>query len=175
MKLENRLYNMFQLKWTPGLHALLTCTFLRRPDLPTMPPIWFTLVNSGGQCYKQSKAGKVLVTDVEADITDLRTAVWAQCQDVFRDSGIAAIQLDVYLNRDTFNKKEGPLEEDHQIAGLGHSKQEAVVILVPSLESQSAGGLISSAHAAMAFACFLPNSLFGFSFVSLVVCSQPFC
>jgi hypothetical protein len=140
-----------------------------------MPPIWFTLVDSGGQRYKQSKAGKVLVTDVEADITDLRTAVWAQCQDVFRDSGIAAIQLDVYLNRDTFNKKEGPLEEDHQIAGLGHSKQEAVVILVPSLESLSAGGLIPSASRCNGFCLFSPNSFFGFSSVSLVVCSHPFC
>jgi len=118
-----------------------------------MQSIWYTLVDSEGQCYKQSKAGKVRFADVEADVTDLRSAAWDQCEGLFKNSGIAAIQLDVYLNRDAF-KKNMPLAEDYRIAGLRNSKEEAVLILVPSLESLSARGLIPSVHAVMAFACF---------------------
>jgi hypothetical protein len=54
------------------------------------------------------------------------------------------INLEVYLNREAFDKKERHLGEDHPIDGLGSSKQEAVVILVPSLESLYARGLIPS-------------------------------
>jgi hypothetical protein len=109
-----------------------------------MPPVWFTLVDSEGHPYNQSKVGKVQITDAEADITDLLAAVWSQCKDIFTGSRISVINLEVYLNREAFDKKERHLGEDHPIDGLGSSKQEAVVILVPSLESLSARGLIPS-------------------------------
>ena len=130
--------------WTPSLHALLTHTFLRRSNPPAMPPVWFTLVDSEGHPYNQSKVGKVQITDAEADITDLLAAVWSQCKDIFTGSRISVINLEVYPNRQAFDKKEGHLDEEHRIHGLGSSKQEAVVILVPSLESLYARGLIPS-------------------------------
>lgn len=110
-----------------------------------MPRVWFTLVDSAGLPYKRTNAETVEILDLNEDITVLRRAIYAECSALL--DGILPLQLIVYKNKKDFDGNKDPLEVDRQIAGLGASRGDALVILVPPPEGQSAaGGLSPSAH-----------------------------
>ena len=123
--------------------AHFTCIFLSRSLLSAMLQIWFTLVDSAGQAYKQSTADKVSIAGQDADVSDLRRAIKAACPSLLAHCDPP--QLYVYRNKEAFEtNKKGHLNEELKIAGLGASKQSAVVVLVPppldTIERQPASG-----------------------------------
>jgi hypothetical protein len=136
-----------------------------------MPPVWFTLVDCAGLPYKRTNAETVEIPDPNKDITVLRKAIYAECSALL--DGILPLQLTVYKDKKDFDGNKDPLEVDRLIAGLGTSRGDALVILVPPPEGQSAaGGFSPSAHGpTVSVFCFLgaPIVLFGFPVVSLCV------
>ena len=111
------------------------------------PVVWFLLLDSAsGLAHKGTSADKVAVSS-SADVADFRDAVIEKF-DKQKSSvltGFASSQLDVYKNKAAFDKrnaavdngKEEPLEEDSLIDGLGTSKKEALIVVVPSSRSSS--------------------------------------
>jgi hypothetical protein len=104
------------------------------------PLVWFLLLDSAtGQPYKETRATKVSV-DSSADVADIVEAVKKKFKE--EDStiltGIASCQLVVYKNKATLAKRHADdgkvevLEEDSIIDGLGTSKKEALIVIVPS-------------------------------------------
>ena len=105
------------------------------------PLVWFLLLDSvTGQPYKKTSAdyGSLPPGSV---IAQFRDAVQLKNSSIL--TGITSSQLLVYKNKTAFDKrnaavdgeKEEPLEEDFLIDGLGKSKKEALVVVVPSLTS----------------------------------------
>ena len=112
---------------------------LQLPSSPS-PLVWFQLLDSAtGQPYKGTSADKVAVSST-ADVADFRDAVKAKFSNKL--SSFDAADLVVYKNKAAFDKrnsaidegKEGPLEEDSLMEGLGTSKKEALVVVVPSTQ-----------------------------------------
>ncbi len=107
---------------------------------PPSPLVWFLLLDSAtGQPYKGSTADKVSVSS-SADVADFRDAVKAKYDQPTYLKDIPSGALLVYKNKTAFGKrnaavdegKEEPLEEDSLVDGLGTSKKEALVVVVPS-------------------------------------------
>jgi hypothetical protein len=111
-----------------------------------MSEVWFILVDSDGQPYEDTAAGKVVV-DPKADIPVLRKAIQVECTGLL--DNISHLRFKIYQNRDVFDTKGKPLREDSTIAGLGISMDDALVILIPSTQKSlpATEGLTSSAHA----------------------------
>jgi hypothetical protein len=109
-------------------------------SLPPPPLIWFILVDSDtGQSYKGTSASSVSLPSGSV-IDQFRDAVKVKHSNKL--SSIDAADLVVYKNKASFDKRndvlnhydseEGkPLEEDSFIAGLGKSKKEALIVVVP--------------------------------------------
>jgi hypothetical protein len=107
------------------------------------PPslVWFLLLDSAtGQPFKGATASSVLRSSLVVPVVDqFRDAVKAKLADSHL-KGVAPLDLKVYKNKAAFDKrnaavddgKEEPLEEDSPIDGLGSSKKEALVVVVPS-------------------------------------------
>ncbi len=100
---------------------------------------WLQLVDSSsGHPFMGSSADKVSLPD-GSDVADIRDAAKAKNSPIL--SGITAAQLRVYKNKASFDKrndgegKEDPLEEDSLLDGLGMSKKEALIVVVPTLSS----------------------------------------
>jgi hypothetical protein len=103
------------------------------------PLIWYLLLDSTtGLPYKGTTADKVFLPS-QADVADFRDAVKAK--NSHKLSSKDAADILVYKNKTSFDKrnldveKEEPLEEDSLVDGLGKSKKEALIVLVPSTES----------------------------------------
>ena len=109
---------------------------------PPSPLVWFRLLDSTtGQSYKGTTADKVAVSST-ADVADFRDAVKAKYDKPNYLKDIPSGALLVYKNKDAFDKrnyvneeKEEPLEEDSLLDGLGKSKKEALVVVVPSIKN----------------------------------------
>ena len=109
--------------------------------MSSSPLVWFQLLDSAtGEPYKKTSADKVSVS-CSADVADFRDAVKKKD----RDDGDAAVltpfkssQLLVYKNKAAFvDGKED--EEDSLIDGLGRSKKEALIVVVPSSAENQSG------------------------------------
>jgi hypothetical protein len=107
------------------------------------PFVWFLLLDAAsGQSYMGTSAAKVSISST-ADVDDFRKAVLDDNSAML--TGICRSQLSVYANKDAFDKRNAttdeekaePLEEDSLIGGLGSSKKEALVVLIPSTRSFS--------------------------------------
>jgi len=107
---------------------------------PPSPLVWFLLLDSAtGEPYKGTSATKVSV-DASADVADFRKAVKTEYDQPNYLKDIPASSLLVYKNKTVFDKrnaavddgKEEPLEEDSLLEGLGKSKKEALIVVVPS-------------------------------------------
>lgn len=93
--------------------------------------IWYRLIDSlTGQSYK--------ATSADANVVDFREAVKGKNPNTL--SSFDAANLVVYKNKESFekrneigNKKEEPLEEDSLICHFGMSKNDALIVLIPSL------------------------------------------
>jgi hypothetical protein len=107
--------------------------------------IWFQLFDAATEDpYKGTGADKVAVSST-ADVADFRKAVKAEYSNKL--SSVDAGELLVYKNKTSFEKrnasfddgKEEPLEEDSLLDGLGRSKKEALIVIVPSYAENSSG------------------------------------
>ena len=114
----------------------------------TPPPslfIWFLLFDSvTGEPYKGTTAEKVCVS-TSADVADFRDAVQLKYDKPNYLKEIPSGALLVYKNKTAFEKrnaavdegKEAPLKEDSPIDGLGLSKKDALIVVVPSTIQRS--------------------------------------
>jgi hypothetical protein len=89
---------------------------------------WYILVDSDGQPYGETSADRVEVSP-NADISTLRTTIKDAVPEIL--GAITPSRLKVYRNKELFDRKEGLLQADTQVTGLGPSMKEALVILVP--------------------------------------------
>ena len=102
------------------------------------PLVWFQLVDfATGKPYKDTSVSSVLRSSFVVPVVDqFRKAVKAEHTNKL--SSMDAADLLVYKNKTAFNKrnadegKEEPLEEDSLVDGLGTTKKEALVVVVPS-------------------------------------------
>jgi hypothetical protein len=115
--------------------------------LPPSHLVWYLIFDSiTGKPYKGTSADKVSVPSPSADVADFRDSVHLKSSSIL--IGIISSQLLVYKTKAAFDKrnahaddeKEYPLEEDSLISGLGASKQEALVVVVPSSSGSSFRG-----------------------------------
>jgi hypothetical protein len=115
---------------------------LQRLSVSLSPPplIWFILVDSNtGQSYKGTSASSVSLPSGSV-VDQFRDAVKVKHSNKL--ATIDAADLLVYKNKASFDKRndvlngdseEGkPLEEDSFVDGLGKSKKEALVVVVPT-------------------------------------------
>jgi hypothetical protein len=103
---------------------------------------WYILVDSDGQPYGETSADRVEVSP-NADISTLRTTIKDAVPEIL--GAITPSRLKVYRNKESFDRKEGLLQADTQVTGLGPSMKETLVILVPpplTSLSASRGGWI---------------------------------
>jgi hypothetical protein len=92
-------------------------------------PVWFIIVDSNGVPYKKTTADKVSVPSC-ADVADFRDAVKVKHSNKL--SSVDAADLHVYKNKPAFVEgMEERLEEDSVIDGLGKSKKDALIVVVP--------------------------------------------
>mmetsp|Transcript_1743 Transcript_1743/g.2661 ORF Transcript_1743/g.2661 Transcript_1743/m.2661 type:complete len:233 (-) Transcript_1743:4883-5581(-) len=91
------------------------------------PLIWFQLVDSDGQPYKESSVSSVSLNP-SAVFDELRQAVIDANPDLL--SGLDASQLKIYKNKTAFDGKEEALKDNCPVSGLGLSDKEALVVLV---------------------------------------------
>ena len=115
----------------------------QQQQYPNSPLIWFQLLESGtGELYKGTTTDFVSLPSGSV-IAQFRDAVKKKDQ----DDGEAAVltlfkssQLYVYKNKQTFAEgKNNVLEEDYLLDGLGITKKEALVVIVPSSSTYLAG------------------------------------
>jgi hypothetical protein len=93
--------------------------------------IWFKLIDSTTEKpFKETRADKVSVSS-SADVVDFRKAVKAEYDQPGYLKDIPSGALLVYKNMAAFRVKEFLLEEDAPVFGLGTTKQEALIVVVP--------------------------------------------
>ena len=112
---------------------------------PPSPLVWFLLLDSAtGLPYKDTSVSSVLRSSLVVPVVDqFRDAVKAKYDQPNYLKDIPAAATLVYKNKSAFDKrdaafdegKEEPLEEDSLVDGLGTSKKEALVVVVPSSEA----------------------------------------
>ncbi len=90
--------------------------------------IWFLLVGSNGQPYRQVDVTKVSLSTC-ADVDDFKNAVKAKCPNTL--ASVASSQLRVFKNKSAFDDGEDPLEEDSIVTHLGHPHQVLIVVVPP--------------------------------------------
>jgi hypothetical protein len=99
------------------------------------PPLyaWFQLVDESGTAFQKSKPSRVLLPS-GAIIDDFCKAVKAECSvKLFHcDAG----DLDVYANKDAIAGNEAALEPDLSVGGLGMTKVDALLVVVPAVTAQ---------------------------------------
>ena len=71
----------------------------------------------------------------DSDIADFRDAVKGKNADGLL-KGISPAELTVYENKTAYESKETHLEEDAAVSGLGQSKKNAMVVVVPNPKLQ---------------------------------------
>ena len=114
------------------------------------PLVWFLLLDAAtGEPYKGTTADKVALSST-ADVADFRDAVKTKHSNKL--SSFDAADLLVYKNKTAFDKRNAdadeekvePLEEDSVLDGLGSSKKEALIVVVPSSRGPSRSSSESS-------------------------------
>ncbi|KAI3653953.1 hypothetical protein MP228_001104 [Amoeboaphelidium protococcarum] len=115
----------------------MSSNFQQQQQSMPSPLVWFLLLDSAtGEPYKGTSADYVSLPPGSV-IAQFREAAKAKHQNKL--SSVDAADLLVYKNKAAFDKrnasvddgKEVPLEEDFSIDGLGKSKKEALVVVVP--------------------------------------------
>ena len=111
---------------------------------PPSPLVWFQLLDSStGESFKGTSVSSVLRSSLVVPVVDqFRDAAYLENSSIL--TGFTSSQFIVYKNKTAFELrnapvdegKEEPLEEDSFINGLGLSKKEALVVVVPSCSSQ---------------------------------------
>ena len=98
--------------------------------------IWYQLVKEDG--IPMGSAAKVFLSP-GADVDDFRKQVKAE--NAVKLRAVDASDLSVYLNKTAYESRAtvAQLEEDAGVAGLGHSKVNALVVLVPTTETHGIG------------------------------------
>ena len=108
--------------------------------------VWFLLVDAAdGKPYKGTSADKVSVA-APADVADFRDAVKTKYDQPGYLKEIPSGALLVYKNKFAFDKRnatekdkeEPPLKSSFPLDGLGATEEDALVVVVPSLEQGSA-------------------------------------
>ena len=105
-------------------------------------PVWFQLSTGGGDPYMETTVDAVLLNP-GIMVFQFRDAVKAKYDQPGYLKDIPAGALIVYKNKAAFDKRNDseqkgePLEEDSLIDGLGASKNEALIVVVPSSTSIS--------------------------------------
>ncbi|KAG2880828.1 hypothetical protein PC117_g26496 [Phytophthora cactorum] len=94
--------------------------------------VWFQLVDAATRgAYADTTADSLRLPEDAEDIGDLRDAIFTKVLRALPASLIAA-NLRVYSNRAAYDAKENPLEEDSSIDTLGGSKENALIVEVPT-------------------------------------------
>ena len=102
---------------------------------------WTCLVDADGNPYKNATATKVKIA-ADADADDLRNAIKIKFDSPEYLRDVSAGTLKIYKNKNSFDQKESPLDEEDPIGTLGGSKREALVVVVPT-EQNLAGPSIT--------------------------------
>ncbi|KAJ3346120.1 hypothetical protein HDU83_003355 [Entophlyctis luteolus] len=96
--------------------------------------IWYLLVDQNGEpAFEDIDTDKVRVS-TEGDLADFRTAVWEKNRDDLR---MSAARLKVFSNKDALLNKDGPLESDASVNGLGETKKTPLFVVVPKKRVRS--------------------------------------
>jgi hypothetical protein len=102
--------------------------------------VWFLLVDSNGQPYEKTSADKVKLS-TSSDVADLRDAVKLKRSNKL--SSFDAADLVVYKNnRRVEQEREEPLEVDAVVEGLGTTKNDALIVVVPPLDKSVTVGML---------------------------------
>jgi hypothetical protein len=101
--------------------------------MSSIPLVWYLLLEcSTGQPFKGTSADAITSLSPDFAVVQFRDAVKAKCSNTL--ASVDPNTLQVYKNKDAFDgEKAQPLEEDSPIAGLGSSKKEALIVVVPSI------------------------------------------
>ncbi len=91
-------------------------------------------------------AAKVVLSP-GADVDDLKKQVKTENADGLL-KGISPAELIVYLNMIAYESRAtvAHLEEDASVVELGNSKQNALVVLVPTIEAQGIGMIVTNSR-----------------------------
>lgn len=95
--------------------------------------VWFTLVDSEGQPFKDASPSKVHVP-ASSDVDDFRKAVKAEYANKL--SSVDSGDLLVCENSAAFNESKY-LEAYKPISGLGTSFEDALVVVVPGVRGNA--------------------------------------
>jgi hypothetical protein len=124
--------------------------------------IWFLLLDSDtGEPYKQAGDDKVSVSSF-ADVVDFQKAVKAENSNKL--SSIDSSDLLVYKNKADFDKRNAedgkgePLESDSLVVGLGTSKIDALIVVVPSSIQAQLSSFTPCKHAFFNNICNTPET-----------------
>ena len=101
--------------------------------------VWYLLVDSNGQPYKKTSADLVELPST-CVIAQFRDAVKLKSSNKL--SSFDAADLVVYKNKESFEKRDSeveqerkePLEVDAVVVGLGTTKNDALIVVVPPLD-----------------------------------------
>jgi Protein kinase domain len=94
--------------------------------------VWLEVVDYDGKPYANMTTTNIEVDKKESlNVHEFRKVVCNQLGTML--SGILPRQLLVYSNKDAFDEKESPLENDESINGHGSTKSDAVIVLIQSL------------------------------------------
>ncbi len=97
---------------------------------------WFEMAEAAtGETLKGSRADAVSLPE-DSLVVDFRSAAKAENSNLLK--GVPPSNILVFKNRAAFDKRndgEEPLEEDALVNGLGRSKKEALIVVVPNLSS----------------------------------------
>ncbi len=96
--------------------------------------LWFQLFDENGNYYKNTSGTKVSVKNGDI-VADFRDAVKAEYAEIL--SSVNAADLLVYVNKDAFDMRnalgiQAQLKPSYPLDGLGNTKDEALVVVVPS-------------------------------------------
>lgn len=99
-----------------------------------MSIFWFIIVDSGGHPFKETSVSSISL--IHSTVLDqFREAAHLKNASIL--TGINSSQLKIYKNKLAFDRKEEPLGLDSELAGLGTSKKEALVVVVPLFAAPS--------------------------------------
>ncbi|KAJ3010938.1 UNVERIFIED_CONTAM: hypothetical protein HDU68_001909 [Siphonaria sp. JEL0065] len=93
-------------------------------------PIWHRLVHPDYSQVANTDPSKVIAMPAW-DVDDLKTAVWKENESLLQPQQVVASGLKVYKNQASLTANE-PLRVSANVAGLGQSDEDPVVIVVPS-------------------------------------------
>ena len=94
--------------------------------------IWFKLVDSHGEAYRQTRADYVSMSP-NSLVVQFRDRAHEKNSSILE--GIVPSQLTIFQNNNALKANEAALEEDSLVDGLGRERKDPLMVLVPSLTS----------------------------------------